>query len=324
MSISIRSQLQVRQVATRSVLALVIMIGFVTLTSMQAHAQTLSILHSFKGGADGLAPYGALIRDAGGNFYGTTVNGGTFNRGTVFKLDSAGNETILHSFGGSGDGALPQCALVRDPAGNLYGTTVFGGTQGQGSVFKIDGNSNETVMYSFTGGSDGQNPYAALVRDSAGNLYGTTSAGGAFGYGTVFRLDTSGVETVLHTFGGVPDGSIPYAALVTDKAGNFYGATSAGGTDNLGTVFKLSATGQETVLHSFTGGNDGLQPLSTLLMVSDNLYGTTFGDFHIWAGTVFKVTTAGQSRTLYKFSGGADGKWPSAGLIRDSEELFSS
>ncbi len=144
------------------------------------------------------------------------------------------------------DGAFPSGGLVRDKAGNLYGTTPVGGASCCGTVFKLDTTGKETVLYSFTG-PDGELPIAGLVRDKAGNLYGTTASGGASGFGTVFKLDTSGTETVLYSFTGSTDGLEPFGGLVRDKAGNLYGTTIGPGT-----VFKLDTTGTETVLHSFT------------------------------------------------------------------------
>jgi uncharacterized repeat protein (TIGR03803 family) len=166
----------------------------------------------------------------------------------------------LHNFMGS-DGKSPYTGLVRDSAGNLYGTTDLGGASGLGVVFNLDPTGTETVLYSFTGGSDGAQPYAGLIRDSTGNLYGTTVTGGKFGLGVVFKLDPTGTETVLHSFAGLPtDGANPYAGLIRDSAGNFYGTTYGGGTSGYGVVFKLDTTGTYTVLYTFTGGADGGPP----------------------------------------------------------------
>jgi len=171
-----------------------------------------------------------------------------FGYGTVFKLDPSGEETVLHSFTYS-DGAFPDAGLIRDKAGNLYGTTSGGdlvcGLQGCGTVFKVDPSGHETVLHSFTNSPDGAGPYAGLVMDKAGNLYGTTLNGGACGYGTVFKLDPSGHETVLHSFTNSPDGAGPYANLVRDKAGNLYGTTEEGGASGYGTVFRLTSCGSQ-------------------------------------------------------------------------------
>ena len=190
--------------------------------------------------------------DKAGNLYGTTNIGGAFGipgtpwgPGTVFKVDASGNEIVLHSFPNLGtDGVYPQAALVMDKAGDLYGTTGVGGSPGWGVVFKLDTAGNETVVHSFTY-SDGANPLASLITDKSGNLYGTTaiggsSIGGLSVYGVVFKLDTAGNETVLHSFTNTPDGAYPYAGLVKDKADNLYGTTYQGGFYGYGTVFKLS------------------------------------------------------------------------------------
>jgi uncharacterized repeat protein (TIGR03803 family) len=198
-------------------------------------------LYSFVGGHfDGEYPIAGLIRDREGNLYGTTYGGGNYGYGTVFVLAKHGGQTVLHSFAyNHGDGEFPYAGLVRDARGNLYGTTTGGGFFG-GTVFRVSESGVEALLYSFTDGSDGGVPYAGLVRDSAGNLYGTTYNGGAYGYGTVFKVDTSGHETVLHSFSYATDGGYPYAGLVRDAAGNFYGTTFQGGASGAGTVFKLT------------------------------------------------------------------------------------
>jgi uncharacterized repeat protein (TIGR03803 family) len=292
-----------------------------------------TVLYSFTGGADGAQPEAGVIEDAAGNLYGTTVFGGDLNLGTVFKLDNTGKETVLHSFTGGADGAQPVTGVILDKAGDLYGTTPFGGTDtcfdGCGTVFKLDKTGKETVLYSFMDGADGSVPEAGLVRDAAGNLYGTTSFGGTDtcfdGCGTVFKLDKTGKETVLYSFTGGADGAQPYAGVILDKAGNLYGTTDGGGDLSLGTVFKLNRAGKKTVLYSFTGAPDGLSPLAGVIGdAAANLYGTTaLGgivtcDGDIGCGTVFKRDKTGNETVLYAFTGGADGKLPAAPLIRDA------
>src|SRR5438132_6801234 len=241
-----------------------------------------SVLHSFTGGADGATPRAGLVLDSAGNLYGTALQGGPpcggFTCGVVFTIDSSGSETVLHGFTGT-DGANPEAGVLRDSAGNLYGTTsAFGttsaGSSGYGTVFKLDSNNKETTLYTFTGAADGGQPMAGLVSDSAGNLYGTTQGGGDFsacitdGCGVVFKLDpTNGKETVLYTFTGGGDGRYPSGDLIQDSAGNLYGTTYAGGASCIssgigcGVVFKLDpTTGKETVLYTFTGGADGAAP----------------------------------------------------------------
>jgi uncharacterized repeat protein (TIGR03803 family) len=212
-----------------------------------------TVLYSFTG------PYVAypssLILDAAGDLYGTTDYGSASGTGTVFKLDSTGKETVLYTF--TGTDVFPS-NLILDASGNLYGTTYAGGSNGCsgnfgcGTVFKLDPTGTETVLYSFTGAADGAYPVAGLTMDSAGNLYGTTNEGGGTGCngggcGVVFRLDTSGDETVLHSFTGAADGAYPHASLVRDAAGDLYGSTVGGGfkgagcgSGGCGTIFKIA------------------------------------------------------------------------------------
>jgi len=264
-----------------------------------------TVLYNFTGGADGAKPNAGLVRDSAGNLYGTTqeggTDGGTHGCGVVFKLDTTGAETVLHAFTGGADGDYPLAGLLRDSAGNLYGTTYFGGTHGYGVVFKLKANGKEKVLYSFTGAADGAEPYAGLVRDSAGNLYGTTQRGGTLsescedGCGVVFKLDTTGAETVLYSFTGGVDGACPDGGLVRDSAGNLYSTTLYGGAYGMGVAFRLDTTGAETVLHSFAGpwkgGPDGAGPVAGLLRDSaGNLYGTTGNGGAYGDGVVFKIT----------------------------------
>jgi uncharacterized repeat protein (TIGR03803 family) len=249
------------------------------------------VLHSFTGGNDGSTPFAGLVRDAEGNFYGTTFYGGPSNLGTVFKVDSGGNETVLYSFTGIPDGASPRAGVIAQSTqgGNvkLYGTTSQGGTENVGTVFELD-NGHETILHNFNAlNGDGIGPVGLL---EAGGFYGTTVAGGALNCdcGTVFRVTSAKRETILHAFTGL-DGVNPVAGLVRDKAGNLYGTTLNGGND-YGTIFKLDTLGNLTVLYRFMGGVDGAFPRAGLrLDKAGNLYGTTteYGS-HGW-GTVFKL-----------------------------------
>jgi uncharacterized repeat protein (TIGR03803 family) len=200
-----------------------------------------TILYTFTGGADGGSPIGTLVTDDHGNFYGTAATGGASGVGTVFKIDAASKYMVLYTFTGGTDGGFPESPLVLDPAGNLYGTTDFGGASGFGNVFKVDAKGTETVLYSFTGGADGGSPtYAGLVRDAAGNLYGAVPSGGTKSdFGVVFKIDTTGKETVLHRFKGT-DGRIPDGSLALDSHGNLYGTTTLGGAYNGGVIYKIS------------------------------------------------------------------------------------
>jgi uncharacterized repeat protein (TIGR03803 family) len=278
-----------------------------------------TVLYSFTAAAGGSQPISGVIRDSAGNLYGTTFYGGPANAGVVYKLNATGHETVLYSFTGGADGQWPNAGVLRDSAGNLYGTTYGGGTAYNGAVYKLDTTGHETVLYSFTGGADGGNPFAGVIRDSAGNLYGTTSGGGTAGAGVVYKLDTAGHETVLHSFTGGADGQWPNAGVIRDSAGNLYGTTAYGGTANEGVVFKVDTTGQETVLYGFTGGADGGQPFAGVIRDSaGNLYGTTYLGGAADRGVVYKLDTGGHETVLYSFTGGADGSGPYAGVIRDS------
>src|SRR6516225_9960806 len=252
------------------------------------------VLYSFTGtGGDGADPLAGLVRDAAGNLYGTTASGGASGLGTVFKVSAGGAETVLHSFTGGSDGEYPYASVIRDAAGNLYGTTYAGGASGLGTVFKIDTQAHETVLYSFRGGADGEYPSAGLVRDAAGNLYGTTNSGGSSGDGIVFKISPAGKETVLHSFKGGKDGEYPYASLIRDAAGNLYGTTYGGGASGWGTVFEIDPTGKETVLYSFAGAADGASPEGGLVQdTAGHLYGTTKYGGAFGAGTVFELSPA--------------------------------
>jgi len=232
------------------------------LTPEAGGSWTESVLHSFIfNGTDGAYPTAGLVFDASGDLYGTTYYGGTNGAGTVFELISEGGgrwtKKILHNFNFNGtDGGYPQAGLIFDRSGNLYGTTYAGGTHDFGTVFELmpesGGSWTESVLHSFNeNGTDGAYPVAALTLDASGDLYGTTYAGGASGYGTVFELTPEGggrwTETVLHSFNNNgTDGADPYAGLIFDRSGNLYGTTVAGGTHGYGTVFELkhSAFGQ--------------------------------------------------------------------------------
>jgi len=271
------------------------------------------VLHSFNDdGMDGCSPLAGLIFDAAGNLYGTTNKGGIYGHGTVFGLmpkpGGGWREGVLHSFNAdNGDGVGPQANLVQDAAGNLYGTTTYGGAYGYGAVFELTpqsgGNSIEEVLYSFQhDGTEGTNPYGGLVFDPAGNLYGTTVMGGGyFRCGAVFELTPQAgggwVEEIVHRFKhNFKDGCGPEASVIFDSAGNLYGTTIYGGDYGYGSVFGLAprASGgwTEITLHSFDGsGADGYYPVDGLILdATGNVYGTTaVGGSNKYYGTVFGV-----------------------------------
>ncbi len=289
-----------------------------------ARAASERVVYSFEGGSDGAHPAAGLI-NVDGTLYGTTSGGGSRGVGTVFRVTPAGVEAVVHSFNGyPDDGAVPSAGLIN-LGGALYGTTSGGGgsthcAYGCGAVFKVTAAGDETLVYSFEGGDDGEGPIAGLINVS-GTLYGTTYTGGggtscASGCGTVFRVTTGGAENVLHAFQNNPDGAYPYAGL-TNVGGTLYGTTVDGGAlVDYGTAFMVTAAGIERVVHSF--GNEGCYPRSNLVDVGGRLYGTTTGCGKPGGGypdgEVFTLTKTGAERVKHTFNGNPDGAAPYAGL----------
>src|SRR6202451_138306 len=228
-----------------------------------------------------------------------------------------GDFALLYHFTGP-DGNSPFGGVIQDGAGNVYGTTAFGGAYNAGTVFKVDTNDSEAVLHSFQGGSDGAYPFAGLVQDAAGNLYGTTEFGGTGGIGTVFKVDTSGSETVLQSFGGGSSGAYPTGGLLLDKAGNLYGASLGGSSgsqsDFFGDVFEVFSGGGITVLHYFAGGpTDGASPDYSGLLVdkAGTFYGVTELGGADNLGAVYELSPSGTETLLHSFVGGTkDGCLP--------------
>ena len=311
--------------------ALPISLVLIAAGSLSAHAQTFNSLYSFAGSPDGATAYGAVIMDKSGTIYGTTRYGGASNDGTVYKL-SNGTETVLHSFS-STDGAQPFAGVVMDKSGTLYGPTPYGGSSNVGTIYSLDSSGTLTTLHSFTGGADGSQPFAGLLLDNKGNLYGVTYGGGTSSAGTVFKLNIKSKKaSVLYSFKGGSDGSGPlYGNLLVDKAGNLYGTTVGGGAHGQGTVWMLSSKAKETVLYSFcpvTGCADGTGVFEQSLAMDGkgNLYGTTEEGGSSAAGVVFKLNKKTKKESvLYSFTGQADGAYPSSGLVRDSKgDLYGS
>jgi len=303
-------------------------------------AQQETVLHSFaeNDGVDGDEPVAGLVSDAAGKLYGTTAGGGVntgclqIGCGTVFELSpTAGGgwtERILHNFSEDGiDGYFPSSSLVIDSAGNLYGTTNFGGANYYGAVFELSpgtaGKWTEKILYSFNNnGSDGYNPWSGVVIGTGGRLYGTTPYGGTHSAGTVFQLtphvNGKWTEKILHSFGSGTDGTFPWGGVVVDKSGNLYGTGETGGSNTgclgelgCGIVFELSnKNGQwsERVLHTFTNnGATGAFPFAGLTVSSTgDLYGTTIGGGTFGMGTVFQLSrnkSVWTERVIQNFDG---------------------
>jgi uncharacterized repeat protein (TIGR03803 family) len=311
-----------------------------------------TVLYGFQGGADGEHPYAGLI-SVNGALYGTTSLGGGGNCpnqgsgpgcGTVFEISPTGTERVLYAFQGGLDGANPFAGLT-EMNGWLYGTTFFGGGSGCqaglgcGTVYAINPSGTESVVYRFQGGNDGEDPVYATLLNVNGKLYGTTAFGGggncstgdATGCGTVFSISRSGTENVLYRFQGGSDGAFPFAGLIGVNR-TLYGTTANGGgtcvndASGCGTLFSLSTSGTETVLHRFQGQPDGEFPESTLIDLSGTLYGTTLAggaNGNGGYGTVFKSSKSGQVNVLHSFKE-KQGAEPVAGLLNVSGMLYGT
>jgi uncharacterized repeat protein (TIGR03803 family) len=325
--------------------------------SAVASAQTTeAVLHNFcslTNCADGAQPLGGVILDSEGNLYGGTLAGGAHGKGVAYTLAPSGQVTVLYNFCSQGgdlctDGWAASVS-ARDSEGNLYGTAGFGGAHNVGAVYELTAPGKETVLHSFcslTNCADGSAPGGGVIRDSAGNVYGTTLYGGASsngssvtsGAGVVYKVDASGQETVLYNFcslANCADGSLPSGRLILDSEGNLYGTTLNGGPNGGisagdGVVFKLAPSGQETVLCSFGSANcpDGANPNAGVISDSEgNLYGTTGSGGTHGKGVVFELAPSGQETVLYNFcslTNCADGEKPQ-GVVRDSEgNLYGS
>jgi uncharacterized repeat protein (TIGR03803 family) len=298
-----------------------------------AGAAEYQVIHDFAGApGDGSHPLVTLTSDNAGNFYGTTLTGGAFDRGTVFKISPGGTETVLHSFGSAGDGSGPNSPVTVDPStGDLYGATVAGGDADDGgTIWKLAADGTYSVLHSFDERYDGIGPLGRLIRDPAGNLYGIVQIG-PFGFpdGGIFQYGDYGLNVVFlfnHANGSFP------TSLTVDEAGNLYGTTRWGGTDGCsgggcGTVFEL--TSGEPIfktLYAFTDELDGAFPFSGLALdKSGNIYGTTAGGgICDSCGSVFKLAPDGTTTVLHAFTGAGDGAVPQGDLLRARTNLYGT
>jgi uncharacterized repeat protein (TIGR03803 family) len=312
----------------------------VSVLSGAAAASSTNVIYSFAGGNDGEYLDTDLVMDASGNIYGSSVQGGTFGGGTVWQLSPSGTSwthTVLYNFTGSKDGGEPYKGVTLDPAGNLYGTAVTGGTGscegGCGVAYKLTrsgGVWKQTVIHYFSGGADGSGPGSGLAIDPLGNLYGMTPTGGAFGLGVIYVLqpqsDGSYRLHVLHSFTGGDDGSSGSAGrLIFDREGNLYGVTTVGGANGDGVIFELarSSAGFKLIpLYAFRDQPDGALPYGGLIWGKDgSLYGTTYYAGANDQGTVYQLTNSSGAWTetvLYNFKGGSDGSSPIGALVSDA------
>jgi uncharacterized repeat protein (TIGR03803 family) len=299
-------------------------------TAIALPAQTLTTLYSFcpqSDCADGGSPLAGLVQATNGDLYGTTASGGASGNGTVFKITPGGTLTTVHSFCSQTnctDGADPYAGLVQAANGDLYGTTVEGGADYHGTVFKITPGGTLTTLYSFcsqTNCTDGFYPFGGLVQAANGDFYGTTQYAGANGGGTAFKITPGGTLTTLYSFcsqTNCTDGGGPYAGLVQAANGDFYGTTSNG----YGTVFKITPGGTLTTLYSFCSQSfctDGTEPYARLVQAANgNFYGTTRSGGAKNRGTVFEITPTGTLATLHRFNG-TDGATPYAWLVQAAD-----
>jgi uncharacterized repeat protein (TIGR03803 family) len=322
-----------RQGRTIPFVVLLGLLGALAAFSLSAWAQTFKVLHSFDG-TEGSGPTTPLIQATDGTLYGTTYDGGAFGAGTLFTITPGGTLATLYSFCAESDcrdGRWPTAPLIQATDGNFYGTTYAGGASGKGTVFKITPSGTLTTLYSFcsqNGCVDGDESYGGLVQATDGNFYGTAFLGGAYGYGTIFKITPTGVLTTLHSFCAptqysCPDGGWLAAGLIQATDGNLYGTTLGGGAYTWGTVFRITLSGAFTRLYSFPGGTGGAQPEAPLIQgIDGNFYGTTYAGGASGGGTVFKITPGGTLTTLYSFcsqSDCADGDAPEAGLIQATD-----
>jgi uncharacterized repeat protein (TIGR03803 family) len=291
------------------------------------------VVHSFTGGIDGSDPATDLTLGADGSFYGTTVVGGYYNCGTIFKMTPRSSppwqETVLYSFTCYGDGKNPYGGVAFDGNANLFGTTVAGGTgpicagDGCGVAWELNA-SGESVLHSFTGGDDGYGPGGGLTMDVKGNFYGTTPDGGSHYSGVVYELSQhkgSGHERVIHAFDGGSEGGVGSLGRLLLLRGNLYGVTEVGGAHSAGTAYRLKRAGKNwrlDTLYAFKGSPDCGSPYGGLIADRHgNLYGTTYYGGANGLGCVFELIAAKNyaERMLYSFKSGSDGSSPTTTLL---------
>jgi uncharacterized repeat protein (TIGR03803 family) len=278
------------------------------------------VKHNFTGGSDGYFPFTPLLRDAHGNLYGVTAQGGTDSYGVVYKIDTAGNESILYTFAGGANGCYPSQGLIMDKPGTLYGTFGLCGSYYSGGIFTLTSDGTFTVLHTFAGGaSDGATPHGGhLVMDKRGNLYGLTLAGGKADQGVLYKLAKNGTVTVLHSFAGKKDGCQPGGTVAVDTAGALYGIANACGASNYGTIWKVSKK-HLTILHSFSDQADGRSPNSGVVLDSrGNMFGVAqYGGANNASGVLYELSQSGKFTALHSFNG-SDGEFPNGEVVRDA------
>jgi uncharacterized repeat protein (TIGR03803 family) len=292
-----------------------------TAFSLNTNGNNFSVIKGFEDW--GSVPSGSLLKDVNGFFYGMTSTGGTYNAGSIFKMSPSGNITILKQFNLNVDGGYPDGELIKGNDDFFYGLTSSGGPNGYGAIFKISADGNYTLLKSFSINTDGGSPNGHLVLAKDGNFYGTAHRGGANGAGTIFKLTSAGVFSVIYNMNKATDGGDSYSSLTEGKDGDLYGATYAGGSNGYGTIFKITTAGVLTVLKNLNGTSDGGNTQSDLIQASDNnFYGTCYNGGSVGYGTIFKITTNGTYTVIKNLSYSSDGANPASSLMQNSDGNF--
>lgn len=280
-----------------------------------------TVLKSFSSPKDGSFPYGNLMQNSDGSFYGMTRSGGANNAGTIFKLTTSNAFSVIHSFVAATEGSTANGSLVRGQDGNLYGMTHDAGPFGSGTVFKVTTGGKLTVLAAFDGSGEGSAPYESLIKGKDSAYYGTTFSGGKYGYGTIFKI-CGGTTTVLHSFNRNADGGRPKGSLVLASDGNYYGVTPEGGSKGYGTIFKITPGGIFSVIYNIASG-DGSNIQGTLIQAKDGyLYGMSNSGGAKSGGTIFKVSLSGSFSTVYSFEYAKEGSGTEGNLIQASDGNF--
>lgn len=276
-----------------------------------------SVVHDFADGTDGASPFGALLVDKAGNVWGTTVGGGAVY-GTIFEISGKAYSVVYRFLGGS-DGANPDGGLMEDASGNYWGTTQSGGAHDMGTLYKLAGGGH-SVVHDFAGApDDGSMPSGTVIEDGKGNLWGTTTAGGSLGGGTIYKISASGTYSIVHNFGA--DGTNPNGGLIEDQQGNLWGTTAAGGTNAHGIVFKIGTRGKYAVAHNFRSGKDGAAPAAPLAKDAQGyLWGTTAQGAPSGHGTIFRISPKGAYAVMHRYAKAASGYDPQAPLFTDLDD----
>ena len=280
---------------------------------------TVTLLHSFGGGAAGQNPRVALVEGPDHNFYATTLRGGTADKGMVFRITPGGSFTVLHSFGGGSDGEAPKAPLIHATDGNFYGTTTLGGPADLGTIFKLTPAGVTTVVHAFANPADGWRP-EALLQASDGNFYGTTTFGGGASYGSVFKMTAAGAVTTVFSFPS--DSQERYPETLVQSGQELFGTTTQSANSGRGAVFKVTTAGAYALVRAFPQRTGGSTPRAPLMRASNGLfYGTTFYGGAANIGTIFSITPAGAVTTLLAFDYSVDtpGMHPETGVMQAAD-----